>query len=713
VTMEERTAKGIEVLVGGKWLSVETGKLARQADGAAIVRYGDTMVLVSVVMSSEAMDEKDFLPLTVDYREKTYAAGKIPGGFFKKEGRPTDREVLISRIIDRSIRPLFSKGFRNEIQVIAITLSADPENDPGMLALTGAGAALAISGIPSSGPFAGVRVGKVDGQLIANPTHTQMLDSSINLVVAGTGSGIVMVEAGAQEVPEKEMLEALEFGHGVIKEILPKLTELRGMAGKPMKEVDILRPSEPFVQYVQEMAREKIALTLRNPSKEERTRLFRETMDAIMEDMDETSWLDDRSFLKDVLKEIQSEMMRDMILREGKRMDGRGTKDIRDLCCEVGLLPRAHGSALFCRGETQALTTVTLGTQDDEQRLDELKGESTKRFMLHYYFPPFCVGEVRRILGQGRREIGHGSLAERALEPVMPKWERFPYTIRVVSDILESNGSSSMATVCGGTLALMDAGAPIKAPVAGIAMGLIQEGSNICILTDILGAEDHLGDMDFKVAGTPRGVTALQMDIKTTNVSTELMYGALEQAREALQILFDKMLDTIPRPRKDPSVHAPRVYITQVKPEHIGMVIGPGGKQIRKIESLGVQINIEDSGEITIYSQDSTAASQALDMIRSITQEVCVGEIFRGKVKKVTTFGAFVGLTPRLDGLVHISQLAEGRVRRVEDVVQEGDIVTVKVIKVDDDGKVSLTMKDVKEDGLESKESRHEESDIY
>jgi len=705
--MGERVAKGVEVLVGGKWLSIETGKMARQADGATIIRYGDTMVLVSAVMAPDRV-ERDFLPLTVDYREKTYAAGKIPGGFFKKEGRPQDREVLTSRLIDRSIRPLFPKGLRNELQVIAIVLSADPENDSDVLALTGAGAALEISGIPFGGPIAGVRVGKVDGELIANPTHTQMQTSTINLVVAGTMDGVVMVEAGAQEVPEKEMLEALEFGHGVIKEIVPKLTELKEMVGKRPREVEILKPSDAFVEMVREKGMEKISMTLDVTTKEERSRLFDEAVDAAEALLDEEEWVEDLPFLKDILKELQSQLMRGMVLREGKRIDARRLKEIRDLYSEVGILPRAHGSGLFCRGETQALVTSTLGTQDDEQRLDELKGESTKRFMLHYYFPPFCVGEVRRISGQGRREIGHGALAERALEPVLPKWERFPYTIRIVSDILESNGSSSMATVCGATLALMDAGAPIKAPVAGIAMGLIQEGEQVSILTDILGAEDHLGDMDFKVAGTPRGVTALQMDIKTTNVSTALMYGALEQAREALQQIFDKMLETIPRPRKEPSIHAPRVYITQVKPDDIGLIIGPGGKQIRKIEALGVDVNVEDSGEVTIYSTDSEAADQALEVIRSLTQEVKVGEVFKGKVKKVTSFGAFVGLTSRLDGLVHISQLAEGRVRRVEDVVREGDTVTVRVIRVDDDGKVSLTMKDVKEGGSSGDEGRRD-----
>lgn len=709
--MVDRTAHGVEVLIGGKGLSIETGKIAKQADGAVTIRFGDTIVLVAVVMSHDET-KQDFLPLTVDYREKTYAAGKIPGGFFKKEGRPTDREVLTSRLIDRSIRPLFPKKLPHEVQLMSIVLSADQENDPDVLALTGAGACLALSGLPFAGPIAGVRVGKIRGEYVANPANSLMSESDMNLVMAGTQDGIVMVEAGAREVSDEDMLKGLDFGHEIIRSILPKMSELVERAGKPRRTVVIPGPSESLIQAVKACGEAAVAKTLTAADKGERSDLMGVAVSEVLSGLDASQWQEqDLHFVPKILEDVQKKLMRQMVLDQGRRIDGRGLDDIRPITCEVGLLPRAHGSGLFTRGETQALAATTLGTMDDEQRLDDLQGETTKSFMLHYYFPPFSVGEVRRLSGQGRREIGHGHLAERALEPMMPQWDRFPYTVRIVSDILESNGSSSMATVCGGTLSLMDAGVPIKAPVAGIAMGLIKEGDRVVILSDILGTEDHLGDMDLKVAGTPRGMTALQMDIKIDKVTPSLMFEAFGKAQQGIKKILDVMLETLPRPRKEPSVHAPRVFVTRIRPDHIGLLIGPGGKNIRKIESLGVTVNVEDDGEVTIYSTNSDAANQAMMSIKDLTQDVQVGDIFEGKVKKITTFGAFVGLTSRQDGLVHISQLAEGRVKQVEDVVKEGDTVKVKVIKVDENGKVSLTMKDVDKEEAGHGEPKDSSSD--
>lgn len=683
-----------EIDFGGRPLSLEVGRVARQANGSCMVRYGDTVVLVTAVAARETSEGIDFLPLTVNYLEMTYAAGKIPGGFFKREGRPSEKEILTSRLIDRPLRPLFPKGYFNETQIIATVLSVDQENDPEIAAILGASVALETSDIPFAGPIAAVRVGRCDGRLICNPTLRQQRDSDIDLVVAGTREAIIMVEGGAKMVSEDELLEALTFAHESMQGVLGLQEAIKMEVGKKKMEVPPLRIDEALVATVRGVVGDGIRDALRIPSKQERY----ERLDSIYKGLIEVlkpQYEGKEDEIKKVFEDIKYKALREAILQDGIRVDGRGLKDIRPITCEVGLLPRTHGSALFTRGETQALVVTTLGTAEDEQKIDALSGWEYKSFMLHYNFPPFCVGEVRPLRGPGRRDIGHGALAERAVSKVLPDSETFPYTIRVVSDILESNGSSSMATVCGASLSLMDAGVSIKTAVAGIAMGLVKEGDKVAILTDIVGDEDHLGDMDFKVAGTKDGITAFQMDIKIKGVTPEILRDALYQAREGRLFILERMKEAIEAPRPELSIYAPRITTIYVRQERIKDVIGPGGKNIRAIiEKTGVKIDIDDSGKVAIAATDEDAAQMAISMIKALTQEVEVGGIYLGRVRRVMDFGAFVEIFPGTDGLIHISQLAEERVRNVRDVVKEGDEVMVKVIGIDRQGKISLSRKE-------------------
>lgn len=683
-----------EIILGGRPIKIETGHVARQADGSVLVRYGETVVLVTAVIAKEGKEDIDFLPLTVNYQEMTYAAGKIPGGFFRREGRPTEKEVLTSRLIDRPIRPLFPKGLYNEIQIIATVLSVDKENDPEIAALIGASAALEISSIPFNGPIGGVRVGRIDGRFICNPSVAEQEKSDIDLIVAGSRDAIIMVEGGAKMVPEEDLLEALFFAHKEMQPVIDLQERMREEIGKeklPLVDVGI---DEGLKKEVESLYKERIKKALTIPGKLERYAALDKLAEEVVSELSPRYEGKDKE-IEECFSELKRRVMRERVLKEGKRIDERGPKDIRPITCEVGILPRTHGSALFTRGETQALVVTTLGTAEDEQKIDALLGETYKSFMLHYNFPPYSVGEVRPLRGPGRREIGHGALAERALLPVLPDSELFPYTIRVVSDILESNGSSSMASVCGGSLSLMDAGVPISTPVAGIAMGLIKERDDVAILTDILGDEDHLGDMDFKVAGTKDGVTALQMDIKIGGVTKEILERALLQAREARLEVLEKMMEVLPAPRKELSIYAPRILTIQIKPEKIKDVIGPGGKNIKKIiEETGVKIDIEDTGKVNVASTDVEAAKKAVEMIKTFTQEVEVGGIYLGKVKRIVDFGAFVEIYPGVTGLIHISQLAHTRVRNVSDIVKEGDEVLVKVIEIDDYGRLRLSRKE-------------------
>lgn len=684
----------IETTYHGRPLRIESGRMAKQADGAVVVSYGESMVLVTVVSEKKVREGVDFFPLTCDYQERTFAAGKIPGGFFKREGRPSEKETLTSRLIDRPIRPLFPDGFRSETQVIATVLSHDKENDPDVLAVTGASAALEVSDVPFLGPIGCVRVGRLDGQLIVNPTVSQLDQSDLNLVVAASRDGIVMVEGGAREVSEEVVLDALFFAFQEVQTLLALQDELRAAIGKSKRLVSPLTVDQELLGRLGEIARPKLEEAFRIPTKQERARALQEAEREIL------AWMaserpDKLSEGKNLCEELKSRVMREAIVREGRRVDGRGLKEIRPIECEVGLLPRAHGSALFTRGETQALVTATLGTASDEQKIDALIGEQFKKFMLHYNFPPFSVGEVKFLRSPGRREIGHGALAERAIQAVLPDEETFPYTIRVVSEILESNGSSSMATVCGATLALMDAGVPIKAAVAGIAMGLIKEGEEIRVLSDILGDEDHLGDMDFKVAGTARGLTALQMDIKIGQVTREVMEQALHQAREGRLSILDRMGRAIAQPRPHVSPHAPRIVTLKIKPDKIRELIGPGGKVIRGIvDETGVKIDVEDDGTVIVASADAEAMKRAIDMIQGITAEPEVGRVYKGTVRRIVDFGAFVEILPGVDGLLHISQIGPGRVAKVSDVLKEGDEVLVKVLEVDKSGKIRLSRRE-------------------
>ncbi len=679
-----------QIEIGGRVLSLETGRVAKQADGAVLVRYGDSVVLASVVASKTAVEGQDFFPLTVDYRERAYAGGRIPGGFFKREGRPVEKEILTSRLIDRPLRPLFPKGFRNEIQVIALAISADHENDPDILAMNGASAAVTIAGLPFLGPFGAVRIGLVDGRLVVNPTGAQT-DRSLDLVVAGTEDSVMMVEAGAKEVPEETMVEAIALGHAECRKLVRIQRALAEQAGKPRWPFDAAAHRDPALEAeVRTAAQARVREIIAIREKVQRGQALGRLAEEVLATLDPDGLR--RAKVKEALDKLEREEVRRMVLDRGLRVDGRPAWETRPITAEVSFLPRTHGSALFTRGETQALVAATLGTKSDEQKIEALEGESFKPFMLHYNFPSFSVGEIRRFGSPGRREIGHGALAERSIQPVLPSKEEFPYTIRIVSDILESNGSSSMATVCGASLALMDAGVPIRTAVAGIAMGLIKEGDRFAILTDIMGTEDHYGDMDFKVAGTEKGVTGLQMDIKVAGVSREIMAEALRQAREARQFVLSKMRDAIAAPRAELSPYAPRFVTIKIKPEKIREVIGPGGKVVRGIqEQTGVKVDIEDDGRVMLFGADPQMVQHAVDMINGIVKEAEVGRVHLGKVKKVVDFGAFVEIMPGTEGLLHISQIAEERTRRVEDVLNEGDQVLVKVIEVDPSGKIRLS----------------------
>jgi polyribonucleotide nucleotidyltransferase len=685
----------VEKEIGGRKLVLEVGEVAKQANGAVLVWYGETVVLVTAVMAPEEREGIDFVPLTVDYREKAYAAGKIPGGFFKREGRPSEREVLTSRLIDRPIRPLFRKGFRQETQVIAFVLSADMENDPDILAMIGASAALTTSDIPFEGPIGAVRIGRIDGEFIINPTHQQQTASDLDLVIAGVDEGIIMVEGSAHEVPEQVLVEGLEVGHRVIREIIALQRDLRDTVGKPKLPVTASELDPLLVQRVHQLATPRVRQAIRIAEKLERERRMAEVLAEVLTEVADLPPEQQLSVPK-LVEAVERDELRTMILEEGIRADGRRTDEIRPISIRVGVLPRTHGSALFTRGETQALVVSTLGTSSDEQMIDELEGKSSKAFMLHYNFPPFSVGEASPMRGPGRREIGHGALAERSIASILPASEQFPYTIRIVSEILESNGSSSMATVCGAALSLMDAGVPIRAPVAGIAMGLISEpGRGVAVLSDILGLEDHLGDMDFKVAGTPEGITGFQLDVKIGGVGTTTLRGALEQALRGRLYILDKMASVIATPRMQLSTHAPRIITIRINPDKIREVIGPGGKVIRSIiERTGANIDIEDDGRINIASADEKAARAAIDIIRGITAEAEIGKIYRGKVKKIMDFGAFVEILPGTDGLVHISQIADQRVKSVADVLKEGDEIPVKVLEVDKQGRIKLSRKE-------------------
>jgi polyribonucleotide nucleotidyltransferase len=696
----------VEKELAGRKLTLEVGEVAKQANGATLVWYGETVVLVTAVVAPEVREGIDFVPLTVDYREKAYAAGKIPGGFFKREGRPSEREVLTSRLVDRPIRPLFPKSFGQETQVIATVLSADTENDPDILAMIGASTALTVSDIPFQGPIGAVRVGRIAGEFAINPTRQQQALSDLDLVIAGVDEGIVMVEGGGREVSEEVLIEGLEVGHRVIREIIALQRDLRETAGKPKLPFVADADDSMVAQRVREVATPRVREAIRIPEKQVRERRMSEILAAVVTAMADLS-PEQALLVPKLVETIERDEMRTMVLEEGIRADGRRTDEIRPISIRVGVLPRTHGSALFTRGETQALVASTLGTSTDEQIVDELEGKSSKAFMLHYNFPPFSVGEVSPMRGPGRREIGHGALAERSVAPILPSSETFPYTIRVVSDILESNGSSSMATVCGATLSLMDAGVPILAPVAGIAMGLISEpGRGIAVLSDILGLEDHLGDMDFKVAGTPTGITGFQLDVKIGGVHSTILRGALEQARRGRLWVLEKMASVIDMPRAQLSTHAPRIITIRINPDKIREVIGPGGKVIRGIiEKTGANIDIEDDGRVSIASADEKAARAAIEMIRGITAEAEIGKIYRGKVKKITDFGAFVEILPGTDGLVHISQIAEQRIKSVSDVLKEGEEVMVKVLEIDRQGRVKLSRREALREAKEQSES--------
>ena len=688
--------KRVEQIVGGRALRLETGRLAKQAAGSAIIQYGETMALAAVTVSDQ-QSNLPFFPLTVEYREKSYAAGKIPGGFIKREGRPSDDEILAARLTDRSVRPLFPEGFKNEVQVFVYVLSADQENDADVLGITGASLALGLSRVPWNGPIAGVRVGRVEGQWVLNPTFQQLEFSDADIVVAGTRDSIMMVEGSALELPEDQIAEALSFAQKGISDIVAWQEEIIQAVGVSKMTWTKAEPPAELVARVRDLAGVRVREALNLPEKSERAQALAALRATVTEQL-AAEFPDNAKAVGGVLEEIEYETMRRQVLDHGERLDGRDLVTVRPITCDVGILPRAHGSALFTRGQTQALVSTTLGTVSDEQRIDtvDVAQETTKSFMLHYNFPPFSTGEVKMIRGVSRREIGHGALAERALQALLPPYDQFPYTIRVVSDILESNGSSSMATVCGGSLALMDAGVPMKAPCAGVAMGLIKEGDRVAVLTDILGAEDHLGDMDFKVAGTRDGVTAVQMDIKVQGLDLATVRDALHQARTARLHILDVMGQTLAQPRTSLSKYAPRIITIQIKPDRIGDIIGPKGKTIRGIQDqTGAEINVDDSGLVTISSTGGEAGERARDMISAIVQEPEVGLIYEGTVKSTTAFGAFVEILPGVEGLLHISELQHARTERTEDVVKKGDRVRVKLLEVDGRGKMRLSRKAV------------------
>ncbi len=714
--------------IEGKDFVIETGTVARQADGAVLVSFGESVVLVTATSSRAPREGIDFFPLVVDYQEMAYAAGKIPGGFFKREGRPSEKEILTSRLIDRPLRPLFPKGYLNEVQIIALVLSADQENDTDVMAICGASAALEISNIPYAGPVAGVRVGRVKGQWICNPTRSQLQESDINLIVAGTREGVVMVEGGGDEIPEDDLIEAIFFGHRSLQPIIALQEEIRAQKLALENRMRAKEGSPPLAalgkrvfpemvldaalhrkvsladkalrERIRAACQEKIRQIFAIHRKKERNfqldLIREETLKPLLEEFP-----DKARAIKEYYEAVEKFIFREFIMAQNRRIDGRALNEVRPIDIAVGWLPRTHGSARFTRGETQVSAVVTLGSEGDEQKIDALTGETFKTFMLHYNFPPFSVGEVRQMRGPSRRDIGHGALAERSISRVLPLNDKFPYTIRIVSEVLESNGSSSMATVCGASLALMDAGVPIRRAVAGIAMGLIKEGERVLILTDIMGDEDHLGDMDFKVAGTPEGITGFQMDIKISGVTREILRQALLQAKEGRVFILGKMNAVFGKPREDLSLYAPRVFTLKINPDKIRDIIGPQGKIIRGIQDeLGVKINVEDDGSVNIFSSDSESAKKAADRIRQLTKEATVGEIYLGRVSSIARkpdgkeFGAFVEIFPGTDGLVHISQLANERVKQVEDVLKEGDEVLVKVIGIDERGKIKLSRKE-------------------
>jgi len=681
-------------------ISFESGRVAKQAGGSVIVRSGDSMVLVTACVG--AAKEGDFLPLTIDYVEKAYAAGKIPGSFFKREGRLSERETLVSRLMDRPCRPLFPEGFNYEIQVIATVMSADAEADTDLLAVCGASAALTLSELPFEGPIAAVRVARIDGKLVINPTNSELKKADLSMIVAGSRDAIVMVEGGSLEVPEKEVLEALFFAHKEMQPLIEMQLELQKKCGKPKMEFSPKEKDKDLVSKFTKFLTPKIAEAIRIKDKLERRDYVKKIKDeAKAEFVKEGDENADKisALLSSTFEDAQYNMVREMAFKEGKRIDGRDNKTVRPIAIELGFLPRSHGSSLFTRGETQAIVSATLGTEQEAQRIDDLLGDSTKTFMLHYNFPPFSVGETKPMRGPGRREVGHGALAERAVKAVLPSMKEFPYVIRIVSEITESNGSSSMASVCGSSLALMDAGVPVKSAVAGVAMGLMKDGNQTVILTDILGDEDHLGDMDFKVCGTEKGITALQMDIKIKGLDRDIMGRALDQAREGRIHILGEMKKAIAKPKAELSQYAPKIVTIKINPDKIRDIIGPGGKTIRSItESCGVKMEVSDDGSVSISAVDSASIKAATDIITSLTAEAEIGKLYKGIVKRIADFGAFVEILPGTDGLVHISQLADERVDRVTDVVQEGDEVWVKVLDVDRQGKIRLSRKDAMAD---------------
>ena len=684
----------VEIDLDGQKITLETGKIAKQANGAVVVRSGDTVVLVSACSNEEPKPNAAFFPLTVDYREYTYAAGKFPGGFIKREGRPSEKEILTSRLIDRPIRPLFPEGYMNESQVIAMVLSADPQRDPSTLAIIGAGAALAISDIPFHHVLGGVRVGSINGKLVVNPSYDQTRESKINIIVAGSEQGIVMVEAGAQHASEAEVLEAIEFGHECCKKIAAGVTELVKKAGKTKRSYTPPESNKELYAQIEKQIRVELtdAMDTKKYPKLDSYHRVHEAKNKVREGLPE----EQRAEAGELFDTLKERVFRDEMLKHRRRPDGRAFDEIRNIDSEVGVLPRTHGSALFTRGETQALVTVTLGTKEDQQRIEMFDlTETAKRFMLHYNFPPFSVGEVGFMRGPGRREIGHGALAERSISAVIPDDKAFPYTLRVVSDILESNGSSSMATVCGASLALMDAGVPVTDPIAGIAMGLVMEGKDYAVLTDIAGAEDHYGDMDFKVAGSKQGITGLQMDIKVPNVTTKIMQEALEQARKARLFILERMATTITEPRKEMSQFAPRIYTLTIPTDKIRDLIGPGGKMIRSIvDETGVKIDVEDDGTVKIFASDGESAKLAIQRVTDIAAVAEVGKTYLGKVVRLVEFGAFVEIFPGTDGLLHISEISENRIKAVRDELKEGDQILVKVLALEGN-KIKLSRKAV------------------
>ena len=689
----------VERKIGGENLTIETGKMAKQANGSVVVEYGGTVVLATAVSSKKIRDGIDFFPLTVEYQEKTYAAGRIPGGYFKREGRPTEKEILTARLIDRPIRPLFPKGFMNDVQIFAIVLSSDGQNDSDIPALIGASTALAISDIPFAGPVGAVRVGLVDDKFIVNPTFEEIEKSELNLVAVGLKDRIVMLEAGSNEISGEKMLEAIEFSQKHINEAIEIQEELQKKAGKKKAEVELVVISDTLYEKVRGLSLSQLEKVYLPASKEERE----DALDTLSKSVIEKLKAEDEAFqesdIKSALGKVEKEVIRKFILEKKKRVDGRKCEEIRPITCETGVLPRTHGSGLFTRGQTQSLSTTTLGTGRDEQRLDTLEGEKFKSFMLHYNFPPFSVGEARPARGPGRREIGHGALAERALKAVMPSGEDFPYTVRVVSDILESNGSSSMATVCASTLSLMDAGVPIKRPVSGIAMGLVKEGKSVSILTDIAGVEDHFGDMDFKVTGTDNGITALQMDLKIDGINMDLIKKIMKQALPAMDFILKKIQTVIDTPREKLSEYAPKIVAITIPKDKIRAVIGPGGKIIKRIiQDTGTSIDVDDTeGKVSVASDSEEAIQKAIEIIKGITGDLEVGTVFDGTITKLMNFGAFCEILPGKEGLIHVSELSGKFIKNVEDAVKVGDKVKVKLIKIDDMGRLNLSVKQAQE----------------